>query len=67
MGDSGGRPTAAAYRRGGGGQDLPWWHPLVSGDPETGDGAGISVRGRAIREHRVREDEVEDNIGTWPE
>lgn len=65
--DIGWLPTTCAYRLIGEGKDLPWWHPLVSGDPETVHGAGISVRGRAIREHRVREDELEDHIVTWPE
>ena len=65
--DIGWLPRTCAYRLIGEGKDLPWWHPLVSGDPETVHEAGISVRGRAIREHRVREDELEDHIVTWPE
>ena len=65
--DIGWLPKTCAYRLIGEGKDLPWWHPLVSGDPETVHEAGISVRGRAIREHRVREDELEDHIVTWPE
>ena len=58
-------PSTCAYRLVAAGEDLAWWHPLVSGDPETVHQAGISVRNRAVPERRG--DDPEDRIVTWPE
>jgi uncharacterized cysteine cluster protein YcgN (CxxCxxCC family) len=59
-------PSTCAYRLLSEGQDLPWWHPLVSGDPQTVHQAGVSVRGRAVCETRVEDAELEDHIVDWP-
>jgi uncharacterized cysteine cluster protein YcgN (CxxCxxCC family) len=57
-------PPSCAYRRLAEGKDLAWWHPLVSGDPETVHAAGISARGRAINERRAGP--LEEYIVDWP-
>ena len=66
VGDLSWMPSTCAYRLLAEGKDLAWWHPLVSGDPESVHRAGISVRGRAVTEARVPDAELEDHIVTWP-
>jgi uncharacterized cysteine cluster protein YcgN (CxxCxxCC family) len=58
-------PTTCAYRKLAGGKPLDWWHPLVSGDPDTVHRAGISVRGRALAERDVPVDELDTRIVRW--
>jgi hypothetical protein len=58
-------PSTCAYRLLANGRDLPWWHPLVSGDPATVHAAGQSVRGRAIAEKHA--DILDHHLVTWPE
>jgi uncharacterized cysteine cluster protein YcgN (CxxCxxCC family) len=54
-------PVTCAYRVLAEGGDLAWWHPLVSGSPETVHQAGVSVRGR------VAASELDLPIELWPE
>ena len=57
-------PSTCAYRLLAEGKDLPEWHPLVSGNPQSVFHAGISIRGRVIAEKDV--DDLEDHIVDWP-
>jgi uncharacterized protein len=60
-------PPTCAYRLVAQGRDLYWWHPLVSGDPDSVHAAGISVRGRVqALEGEVPDEDLEDHIVTWP-
>ncbi len=60
-------PTTCAYRRLAEGRGLAWWHPLVSGTPQTVIDAGISVSGKTISEDDVPEAEWENHIADWPD
>ncbi len=43
-------PPSCAYRMLSEGYELPDWHPLITGDPESPHEAGYSIRDRAISE-----------------
>ena len=57
-------PSTCAYRLIDEGKDLYWWHPLVSGDPETVHQAAVSVRGRVVSERDT--DDLEGRVVGWP-
>jgi hypothetical protein len=57
-------PSTCAYRLLAEGKDLPDWHPLVSGDPDSAHRSRNSVRGRVVSERDAGD--LEDHIVTWP-
>lgn len=57
-------PSTCAYRLIAEGHKLRWWHPLVSGDPQTVHHAGVSVRNKAISEDMPHD--LDAHIVTWP-
>lgn len=59
-------PPTCAYRLLAEGRDLFWWHPLVSGDPETVHAAAISIRNRVRSEEDVPVDDLEEHLAAWP-
>jgi uncharacterized cysteine cluster protein YcgN (CxxCxxCC family) len=46
-------PGSCAYRLLAEGADLPAWHPLITGDPDSVHDAGISARGKCVSETRT--------------
>lgn len=52
-------PSTCGYVRVARGLDLEPWHPLVSGDPESVHAAGVSVRGKALCETEIAEEDLE--------
>ena len=58
-------PKSCAYRRIHEGRGLAWWHPLVSGDPETVHTAGVSVRGETISETVLADPEDALDYAAW--
>ena len=60
-------PPTCAYRLRLEGRDLPDWHPLVTGDPDSVHAAGVSARGKvAAFEDDVALDDYPDYIVAWP-
>lgn len=60
-------PRTCAYRLVEEGRDLYWWHPLVSGDPETVHVAQASAKNRTRPEGRLKIAGLIKRITQWPE
>ncbi|WP_020592260.1 YcgN family cysteine cluster protein [Kiloniella laminariae] len=60
-------PPTCAYRLLHEGEDLPWWHPLVTGDPNSVHTAGVSALDRIISETEVEDADLEDHVVEWPQ
>ncbi len=59
-------PPNCAYRLISEGDDLPDWHPLVSGNAGRVHEAGVSVRGRVVPENNMKAEDLENHIVDWP-
>jgi uncharacterized protein len=58
-------PSTCAYRLISDGDELPVWHPLISGKKTSVIDAGVSVRSFAIVESQA--DDLEDHVIEWLE
>lgn len=58
-------PGTCAYRRLSEGRGLAAWHPLLSGDANSVQRAGISIRGRCVAEKDIEPDDLEDHVIRW--
>lgn len=58
-------PETCAYQRIWEHKPLLWWHPLVSGSPDTVHQAKASVLGKTIHESSVNMNDLEDFIIDW--
>jgi uncharacterized cysteine cluster protein YcgN (CxxCxxCC family) len=56
-------PSTCAYRLLSDGEDLPAWHPLLTGNGKSVEKAGISIKSYAMKETEI--DRPEEHIIRW--
>lgn len=60
-------PPSCTYRRLNEGRGIPSWHPLLhKGKTSEMHKAGMSIRGKIVRDDDVELENFEDHIVTWP-
>lgn len=60
-------PPSCTYRRLQEGRGIPSWHPLLhKGKKSAMHKAGMSVRGKIVKDNEINLDDFEDYIVTWP-
>lgn len=60
-------PPSCTYRRLQEGRGMPSWHPLLNKGKKTAmHNAGMSVRGKIVKDDEVGVEQFEDHIVTWP-
>ncbi|WDE07515.1 YcgN family cysteine cluster protein [Thalassomonas viridans] len=60
-------PPSCTYRRLNEGRGMPSWHPLLhKGKKSAMHKAGMSVRGKVVKDDQVSLDDFEDYIVLWP-
>jgi len=58
-------PKNCAYRLVADGKDIPWWHPLKTGDPDSTRKTGNSVFGKVVSEDDIDPEDLEDMVVDW--
>lgn len=56
-------PATCAYRLLADGDELPAWHPLLTGDPNSVHAAGISAKGKVVSETETTQWTVLQKLG----
>ena len=58
-------PKTCAYRLLQEGKALPWWHPLVSGNPDLVHHSGHSIKGKVISKQGINPFQLHRHFIAW--